>query len=117
MLAERSIKLDHVIDIQVPDEVIVERIIGRFSCAKCGAMYHDKFNPTKTYGVCDACGSTEFARRLDDNRRTVSARLAKYRAMTAPVLPYYEEKGLLVCVDGTGPVDVVMTKIKNVIGC
>lgn len=115
MLIEKEITIDYVIDIQVPDEIIVERIIGRFSCLKCGATYHDKFRKTKVYGMCDQCGCTEFVRRIDDNRRTVKARLEQYRFLTFPVLPYYEKKGMLNCIDGTGSIETVAEKIKSII--
>lgn len=116
MLKEKEINLDNVIEIQVPDEIIEERIIGRYSCVKCGAGYHDKFLKPKIYGVCDYCGGTEFVRRVDDNRRTVKERLIKYRALTAPVLPYYESREKLTCVDGTGSIETVKNKIKSILG-
>lgn len=115
MLLEKGIKIDHVIDIQVPDEIIVERIIGRFSCVNCGATYHDRVNKTKVYGMCDFCGCTEFVRRLDDNRNTVKARLVQYRSLTFPVLPYYEMKDMLECIDGTGSIETVSEKIKTIV--
>ena len=115
MFLEKNIKIDYVIDIQVPDEIIVERIIGRFSCIKCGATYHDKFKKTAVYGMCDICGCTEFVRRVDDNRRTVKARLEQYRSLTFPVLPYYEKKGMLNCIDGTGSIEIVSEKIRSII--
>lgn len=102
MLGKKGIKLDAVIEIQVPDEIIMERILGRYSCMSCGAGYHDKFQKPKVYGVCDACGGTDFYRRVDDNRTTVQNRLVNYRALTYPTIPYFEKKGLLRCVDGTG---------------
>lgn len=116
MIQEMGIHIDHVIEIQVPDEIIEERIIGRYSCMKCGAGYHDKFLKPKIYGVCDYCGETEFARRVDDNRKTVKERLIKYRALTAPVLPYYESRGKLTCIDGTGSIETVKSKIETIIG-
>ncbi|MGD9638205.1 MAG: adenylate kinase [Alphaproteobacteria bacterium] len=115
MFKEKKIKIDNVIDIQVPDEIIVERITGRFSCIKCGATYHDKFKKTKVYGMCDVCGATDFVRRIDDNRKTVKARLEQYRSLTFPVLPYYEKKGMLKCIDGTGAIETVAEKIRSVI--
>lgn len=111
-----NLMVDLVILLQVPDEYVIERIIGRSQCAKCGALYHEKFKPTKVFGVCDACGGKEFTRRADDTYETVVSRLRNYRSVTAPVIPYYEEKGLLVCVDGTGPIDVVSEKIRKIVG-
>ena len=115
LLAERGRKLDHVIELAVDEEALVERITGRFTCAKCGTGYHDKFRPTQVPGVCDVCGSTEFVRRPDDNEQTVRTRLAEYRAKTAPILPYYEERGLVRRVDGMGSVDDVAAEIDAIL--
>jgi adenylate kinase len=107
LLARKGLRLDAAIEIRVPDDFLVERITGRFSCTKCGAGYHDKFQrPTKD-GVCDVCGGTEFTRRADDNAETVKKRLDAYHAQTAPLLPYYQGKGVLQVVDGTLPIDEV----------
>lgn len=116
MLFEKGRRLDHVIEIQVPDDMIIQRIIGRFSCADCGAMYHDTLKPTKVFGKCDECGGSNFVRRPDDNWQTVVSRLKTYRMMTTPVLPYYRHEGLLETIDGTGGVDEVAEKIKKIIG-
>lgn len=107
LLTRKGLRLDAVIEIRVPDDFLVERITGRFSCAKCGAGYHDKFQRPKTGGVCDVCGATEFVRRADDNAETVKKRLDAYHAQTAPLLPYYQGKGILQVVDGTLPIDEV----------
>jgi adenylate kinase len=111
LLAERGLRLDAVVEFEVDDEALVERISGRFACAKCGANYHDRFRPTKTREVCDVCGSTEFVRRQDDNAKTVRARLDAYHAQTAPLLPYYRNKGLLVSVDGMAEIDRVTDQL------
>lgn len=116
MLKKHGITLDAVIEIQVPDEIIMERILGRYACMKCGAGYHDKFQKPKIYGVCDVCGGTDFYRRVDDNRTTVQNRLVNYRALTYPTIPYFEKKGLLRCVDGTGTIEAVSKKIDNILG-
>ena len=116
LLADRGISLDAVIEIQVPDEIIMERILGRYACMKCGAGYHDKFQKPKIYGVCDVCGGMDFYRRLDDNRTTVQKRLINYRALTYPTIPYFEKKGLLRCVDGTGTIEAVRKKIDSILG-
>ena len=113
---ENHLGVDLVILLQVPDEYVVDRIIGRSQCAGCGTLYHEKFKPTKVFGVCDVCGGKEFTRRADDTYETVVSRLRNYRRVTAPVIPYYEDKGLLVCVDGTGPIDVVSEKIRKIVG-
>lgn len=116
MLGEKGIKLDAVVEIQVPDEIIMERILGRYSCMKCGQGYHDKHQKPNIYGVCDKCGGTEFYRRIDDNRTTVQNRLVNYRALTYPTIPYFEQKGLLRCVDGTGSIPAVAKKIDDLLG-
>ncbi len=116
LLDAEKLHLDVVVEIQVPDDYIVDRVVGRFSCVKCGAMYHEKYCVPRVYGKCDVCGGTQFMRRIDDNIDTVLSRLAKYRALTAPVLPYYESVGLLKCVDGTGTIEEVKEKIRKVIG-
>ena len=111
MLAERGLKLDAVIEIEVDDEALVDRIAGRYACAKCGALYHDSAKPTTVPGKCDACGSTAFVRRADDKPETVRARLRAYHDQTAPLLPYYRDKGLLVTVDGMAAIDHVSEEI------
>ena len=115
LLAEKGIKLTCVLEIQVPDEIIMERILGRYSCLKCGAGYHDKFQKPKVYGVCDVCGGTEFGRRKDDNRATVQNRLVNYRLLTYPPSPFFEKRGLLRTVDGTGTIDAVSHKIDEIL--
>ena len=115
LLAERGRNLDHVIELDVDENELVKRIIGRFSCAKCGTGYHDQFRPTKVQGVCDMCGSTEFKRRPDDNEQTVRTRMAEYRAKTAPILPYYEAKGLIRHVDGMASMDDVAAQIDAIL--
>lgn len=115
MLKSKGITLDAVVEIQVPDEIIMERILGRYSCMKCGHGYHDKHQKPKVYGVCDECGGTEFYRRIDDNRATVQNRLVNYRALTYPTIPYFEKKGMLRCVDGTGSIEAVAKKIDSLL--
>jgi adenylate kinase len=115
LLAERGRQLDHVIELAVDDEALIKRITGRFTCAKCGTGYHDKFRPTAVSGICDVCGSTEFKRRPDDNEQTVRTRMAEYRAKTAPVLPFYEAKGLVRRVDGMASVDEVAAQIDSIL--
>jgi adenylate kinase len=111
LLAERGLKLDAVIEFVVDDEALVTRIAGRYACAKCGALYHDRANPTAVPGRCDACGSTEFVRRPDDKPETVRARLRAYHEQTAPLLPYYKDKGLLISIDGMAEIDAVSAEI------
>ena len=115
LLGERGRKLDHVIELEVDEDALVERITGRFSCANCGAPYHDTYRLPKVEGTCDVCGSHEFKRRPDDNEETVRTRLAEYRAKTAPILPYYEERGLVRKVDGMAPLDAVALAIDSIL--
>ena len=115
MLARKGGKIDGVIELAVDEAALVERISGRFTCAKCGAGYHDKFQKPKKDGVCDVCGGTEFTRRKDDNAETVKARLVAYRQQTAPILPYYKAKGLLHRVDGMADLDQVTKEIEAVL--
>lgn len=112
MLKQKHLKLDAVIELRVDEEALIDRIAGRFTCAKCGASYHDTNQPTRVPGVCDKCGSTEFIRREDDKPEAVRNRLRVYREQTAPILPYYRERGLLKSVDGMAPIDQVTEEIE-----
>lgn len=115
MLHNTAVDLDAVIELKVDETVLVERISGRFTCAKCGAGYHDKFKLPKKRNVCDVCGSTEFIRRPDDKAETVHARLEAYNAQTAPILPYYKAQGRLYPVDGMADMDEVEAQIEAVL--
>lgn len=115
LLSEKSLNMDHVIQLEVNEDAIVERLSGRFSCAKCGAGYHDTFSKPAEEGICDKCGSEEFLRRTDDNPETVRSRLVAYREQTAPILPFYRDKGILQSVDGMGGMEEVFDQIKEIV--
>lgn len=112
ILTARNRKLDHVIELAVDVEALVERITGRFTCGNCGEGYHDTFKQPAKEGVCDVCGSTEFKRRPDDNEETVRTRMGEYRAKTQPILPIYETRGIVTKVDGMGSMDAVSNAIE-----
>ena len=104
-------EVTHVIAIEVPDERIVERICGRYSCVKCAAVYHDKFNPTSKAGICDECGSSEMKRRADDNESTVLQRLSAYHEQTSPLADWYESRGIFHRINGDRPIDEITSDI------
>jgi len=114
MLAQKGLKLDRVIEISVDEAALIDRLAGRFTCVKCGASYHDINNRPKHEGVCDVCGSKEFLRRADDKPEAVKTRFEAYRAQTAPILPYYRDKGILTQVDGMAHIDHVTRQISGV---
>lgn len=115
LLEERSRTLDHVIELAVDEDALVERIVGRFTCANCGAGYHDRFKQPQVAETCDVCGSHEFKRRPDDNEGTVRTRMAEYRAKTAPILPIYEARGLVRRVDGMADIAEVARAIEGIL--
>ena len=115
LLGERGRVLDHVIELEVNENALVDRITGRFTCAKCGEGYHDRYKLPKVPGVCDICGSTEFKRRPDDNEETVRTRMAEYRAKTAPILPIYEARGIVRRVDGMADIEDVARAIAAIL--
>lgn len=115
MLGSKGLKLNAVIEMKVDDEALVERITGRYTCAKCGKGYHDRFEKPKVAGVCDNCGSTEFTRRADDNEKTVRDRLGIYNRQTAPLVTYYATKGNLKTIDGMAEIAQVTRQIEEVL--
>jgi adenylate kinase len=115
MLTREGKKLDRVVEMDVDEKALTERIVGRFTCAKCGTGYHDKFKRPKVEGVCDVCGSREFTRRKDDTAETMKTRMAAYRAQTEPLLPYYGARGVLRKVDGMAAMDEVYRQLRAVL--
>ena len=115
LLASHGRQLDHVIELDVDEDALVERITGRFTCANCGEGYHDTFKRPEEPATCDRCGSHEFKRRPDDNEDTVRTRMGEYRAKTAPILPIYEERGIVSRVDGMAPIAEVTRAIDAVL--
>ncbi|MBT5185980.1 MAG: adenylate kinase [Kordiimonadaceae bacterium] len=115
MLDQKNLKLDAVIEMRVDDEALVDRITGRYTCSDCNQGYHDENLKPKVDGVCDNCGSTNFKRRADDNRETVSSRLEGYHAQTTPLLPYYESRDVLKVVDGMADIEDVTAQISGVL--
>ena len=115
ILAGRGRKLDRVIELEVDEDKLVERIVGRYTCAVCGAGYHDRFKQPKVPGTCDVCGSHEFKRRPDDNEETVRTRMAECRAKTAPIIPIYKARGILSPVDGMADIEHVAQAIAKIL--
>ena len=115
ILSVRGRKLDHVVELVVDEDALVDRITGRFSCANCGEGYHNRYKLPKVEGTCDVCGSHDFKRRPDDNEETVRTRMAEYRAKTEPILPIYEARGIVSKVDGMAAIDVVNDAIEAIL--
>ncbi len=115
MLAEKGLQIDHVIELVVNEDALVERITGRFTCGSCGEGYHDQFKQPKAAGVCDVCGSADFKRRPDDNAETVRQRMNEYRAKTAPIIPHYQGRGIVSQVDGMASMDDVAAGIDAIL--
>ncbi|MER0239410.1 adenylate kinase [Fulvimarina sp. MAC8] len=115
ILSAKNMKLDRVVEMKVDDDALVHRITGRYTCASCGALYHDTDKKPAKEGVCDECGSTEFKRREDDNEATVRQRLRAYYKDTSPLVGYYHCKGSLARVDGMAEIDEVTSSIEAAI--
>jgi adenylate kinase len=115
MLAEKSLKLNAVIEMKVDDEALVERITGRYTCGNCGKGYHDRFEKPKQPGVCDVCGSATFVRREDDREETVRSRLGVYNKQTAPLVDYYDKTGVLHSIDGMAGIAQVTRQIDKIL--
>jgi adenylate kinase len=115
LLAAKGMQLDHVIEMRVDEDALVDRITGRFSCGSCGAGYHARYKLPQVDMICDVCGSPNFKRRPDDNEETVRNRMQEYRSKTAPILPFYEAKGIVRRVDGMAPIDAVTAAIEAIL--
>ncbi|MFA7596047.1 MAG: adenylate kinase [Novosphingobium sp.] len=115
ILASHGRSLDYVVELDVDEDALVERITGRFSCATCGKGYHDKFEQPAQPGTCDKCGGHDFKRRPDDNEETVRTRMAEYRAKTAPILPFYEARGIVRRIDGMADIDAVTASLESIV--
>jgi len=115
LLAAKGMALHHVIELCVDEAALTDRVTGRFSCSSCGTGYHDRYKLPASDGACDVCGGHAFTRRPDDNADTVRARMAEYRAKTAPILPHYEGRGLVRRVDGMAPIDEVTGAIEAIL--
>jgi len=116
LMVEKGLTLDAVVSMDVNDDLLVDRISGRFTCAGCGEGYHDTHKRPAKDGVCDGCGGTEFKRRADDNAETVRARLVAYHADTAPLIEYYRGSGKLKTVDGMADIGDVARAIREALG-
>ncbi len=116
ILQSQGKSIDHAILVDVPDEELVARLSGRRTCrdSKCGAMFHVMFNPPKTQGTCDKCGG-ELYQRDDDTEVTIRERLAVYNRQTAPLIDYYDKKGLLRRIKGVGPIQEIFAAIEKVL--
>lgn len=115
LMKEMGISLDKVISLNVPDELIVDRITGRQVCSKCGASFHREFNPPKVEGICDFCGG-ELITRKDDTKETVTKRLEAYHDQTAPLFNFYKTRDVLVELDGTKEIDEIKNEIFSILG-
>ena len=115
ILSSRGRKLDHVIELAVDEDALVDRITGRYTCANCNEGYHDRHKKPSKEGVCDVCGNIEFKRRPDDNEETVRTRMAEYRGKTAPILPIYEERNIVSRVDGMGGINEVSDALNAIL--
>ena len=115
LLDQRGRHLDHVVELSVDEQALVDRVCGRFTCSKCGEGYHDRYKLPKLEGLCDVCGNDQFKRRADDNAEAVRTRLAEYRAKTAPILPIYEARGIVTRVDGMAPISEVEHAIEAIL--
>ena len=115
LLAGAGQKVNVAVSLEVDDEAMIDRVAGRFTCAACGEGYHDTNKRPQRDGTCDKCGGTAFKRRADDNAETVGARLTAYHAQTAPLIAYYEGRGVLRTVDGMGAIDAIAADLGTIV--
>ncbi|MGX0903286.1 adenylate kinase [Roseovarius sp. MBR-79] len=115
LMAETGQSIGAAISLEVDDAAMVARIAGRYTCAKCGEGYHDTFKTPAVEGVCDKCGATEMTRRADDNAETVEQRLRAYHAQTAPLIDYYDAKGVLARVDAMAEIEAVSQALNVIV--
>lgn len=115
LLAQSGQLINAAISLEVDDDAMVERISGRFTCADCGEGYHDTYKPTAQLGVCDNCGGTNMKRRADDNAETVAQRLTEYHTQTAPLIAYYDGKGVLMSLDAMGEIDEIAASLSKIV--
>ena len=116
ILQKRDMSLDQVFEFRVNEEVLVKRITGRYSCADCHQGYHEEYQKPQVPGTCDQCGSTKFTRRAEDNEGTVRSRLMEYHAATAPIVDFYEERGVLISIDGMAEIEQITEQLETIVG-
>ena len=116
LLKKRDMSLDQVVEFRVNEEVLVKRITGRYSCADCHHGYHEEYQKPKVPGTCDQCGGTKFTRRAEDNEGTVRSRLMEYHAATAPIVDFYDERGVLISIDGMAEIAHITEQLETIIG-
>ena len=115
ILKKKNMTLDQVIEFQVNEEVLVRRITGRYSCADCHQGYHEEYQKPQVPGTCDKCGGTKFTRRSEDNEGTVRSRLIEYHAATAPIVDFYDDRGLLISIDGMSEIEQITEQLETIV--
>ena len=115
LLKKKDMALDQVVEFQVNEEILVRRITGRYSCADCHHGYHQEYQKPKVPGTCDKCGSTKFTRRSEDNEGTVRSRLIEYHTATAPIVDFYDDRGLLIRIDGMSEIELITEQLETIV--
>ena len=116
LLKKRDMSIDRVVEFRVNEEVLVKRITGRYSCTDCHQGYHEEYQKPQVPGTCDQCGGTKFTRRAEDNEGTVRSRLMEYFAATAPIVDFYDERGILVSIDGMAEIGQITEQLETIVG-